>query len=133
MILHHNPKYVTLYYRSLHYRKSGWAFPEFPRQDEYYPVVSYPRTEMTGDSAQYIADDFITLTNAPQWRMRSRRAVEPGDLFTHAPSTYMFIEPSATHTIPANAQLVEQPQTWTHLHIVRLSVDWSHMRELCTQ
>jgi hypothetical protein len=131
MIVHHNPVFTTLYYRSAEYREQGLDLADIPRVNEYYPVVSYPRREMTGDRAVVIADDFITLTCSPHWRMRARRAIEPGDLFTCAPALYMFIAPDDPRALPRTAQLIEQTQTWTHLHVIRLGVGWQHMRELC--
>ena len=127
----HNPAFTTLYYRSAEYRQQGLALPDLPRNDEYYPVVSYPCAEMTADDVCTIADDFITLTSGPAWRMRARRAVEPGDIFTRAPSLYMFVAPDEPQALPHNVQLLEQTQTWAHLWVVRLTVSWQHLRELC--
>ena len=130
MIPAHNPIYTTLYYRNAEFKQRGHAVSDIPDVDEYYPVVNYPRAEMSKDSAQHIADDFITLTCAPDWRMRARRAVEPGDIFTLAPHVYMFVAPDE-QTIPLNSELIPQTDTWHHLHIVRLGVGWEHMRKLC--
>jgi len=91
MSLVDNTKYTTLLFRSAESRKLA-AQPLALLTDDYYPVLSYPKAEMEGETAEDAAASFITLTFSQRWRMMLRRRIQPGDMFTYAPVSYMFAD-----------------------------------------
>jgi hypothetical protein len=128
----YNPKFTQLYYRSADWRTGTPLLCDKPRDGEYYKVLEYPLAEMTSETARGIANDFVTMSCAPAWRMCGRRTIESGDIFTHAPYTYMFILPDDLQLYTRNAQRNAQALNWPHLQIVRLEINCEHMMKLCT-